>query len=76
MKCAICKKDGATNHVSLVTPPEGEEPNVHEAWCSECLKRWEASVNFRLFHQHVKEGRDGVALSEVRNWQACQRVLA
>lgn len=72
MKCTTCKAEGADGFVSVVTPPDGEEANVHEAHCTGCLKAWESSVNFRLFHQHMREGRKGVALSELRNWQATQ----
>lgn len=63
---------GAPNPQCLVTLTTDErgDGNVHEQMCDLCLARWEGSVNYRLAWQHVKEGREGAALSEFRSWQA------
>lgn len=66
---------GAPNPLALVTLTTDErgDGNVHELMCDLCLSRWESSVNYRLAWEHAKEGREGAALSELRNWQATQR---
>jgi hypothetical protein len=69
MTCATC---GAA-HAPVV---RSFTENVHERACTRCDAGWLASVNRKLFDQHVKEGRDGAALSELRNWQALQRRVA
>lgn len=71
MNCAC----GAENPLAVVTLTTDErgDGNVHERMCDLCLSDWEGSVNFRLAWQHAKEGREGLALEEWRNWQAVQR---
>lgn len=66
---------GVTNPQSLVTLTTDErgDGNVHELMCDLCLSGWEGSVNYRLAIQHMKEGREGAALSELRSWQAVQQ---
>jgi hypothetical protein len=63
---------GASNPQAVVTLTTDErgDGNVHEKMCDLCLSRWESSVNYRLAMQHVKEGREGASLSELRSWQA------
>lgn len=66
---------GSINPQALVTLTTDErgDGNVHEQMCDLCLSSWEGSVNYRLAWQHVKEGREGAALSELRSWQAVQQ---
>lgn len=63
---------GAPNPLGVVTlaTDDRDDGNVHDLLCDLCLSSWEGSVNYRLAWQHVKEGREGAALSEYRSWQA------
>lgn len=75
MSACACGAPNPCAVVTLTTDASGEwdggkSGNVHERMCDLCLARWEGSVNYRLAWQHVKEGREGAALSEFRSWQA------
>jgi hypothetical protein len=69
MKCTTCNADGATNFVSVVEPPDGEEPNVREAHCDGCLKAWEEHRDRPLFDLLQAHRDDAGALKVFRSFQ-------